>query len=286
MASPYRHADRVHTSRPITLALTGATALALALAGQSAAQGRLTPTAAFAAGLGVGMLAMVGLPSVSQRVIARSLLGISAAILVRFGVLGGSITSGGQFLLAWLVLAVAVLVLSDRVTGVPTPTTPMEGTAGPLSAAIRTIGVVAAVVIGFAVVLAPLVLPHVGDPTEAGKGPTLGPSAGNGATLRATESMDMTVQPDLSDEVVFTVETDRATFWRGQTFDAWDGTTWTRTSGRFQPLAGGGTVEAGPDDLGASGDDGLHADLSLTINGGTINILTKGIASFVDASLI
>jgi transglutaminase-like putative cysteine protease len=48
-------------------------------------------------------------------------------------------------------------------------------------------------------------------------------------SLRETDSLDMTTRPRLSDKVVFTVDSPRADFWRGETFDVWNGQTWTRS---------------------------------------------------------
>ena len=39
----------------------------------------------------------------------------------------------------------------------------------------------------------------------------------------------MTQRPRLSDRVVFTVTAPRAEFWRGETFDVWNGHAWTQS---------------------------------------------------------
>ncbi len=65
----------------------------------------------------------------------------------------------------------------------------------------------------------------------------------------------MTQRPELTDEVVFTVESDRRTFWRGETFDRWDGRTWTRSDPQRYAVSSDGTVLPGVDDLGVNGDD-------------------------------
>lgn len=253
-----RHPDRSGSPLWLTVSLTVAVGVALGIAGRTSAQGRLTPQVGFAAGFGIAVLAMIGLPSLSMRMVARVLLFVSAVALVRFGVLTGSLASGGQLLLAWLVAAVTVLVLADRAgtdAHAPLQTSPpSERTSRPGSTA-RTTGAVALVVILAAVVLAPLLLPYVGKAAEPGRGATLDPAAGGASSLRASDSLDMTSRPDLTDQVVFTVDTDRATFWRGQTFDVWDGTRWTRSDPRFTTLASFDTPRLAPDDLGARGSD-------------------------------
>ncbi len=52
----------------------------------------------------------------------------------------------------------------------------------------------------------------------------------------ATDRLDMTQRPRLSDRVVFTVDAPRASFWRGQTFDTWDQHEWTQSDPRSVPL--------------------------------------------------
>ncbi len=66
----------------------------------------------------------------------------------------------------------------------------------------------------------------------------------------------MTQRPRLSDQVVFTVNARRASFWRGQTFDHWDGDTWTQTNGttvQIRPVGDSDTVTVTRDsyDVGA-----------------------------------
>jgi transglutaminase-like putative cysteine protease len=256
---PTAHADRRSCPPWLRWSLTVAVSVALAVAVQSAFAQRVGPTSGFLLGFGVGVLAMVGLPSLSLRLLARVLLFISALGLVRFGLISGSLATGGQALLLWLVAAVFVLVLADRVgteaaapLGAPTVADPAPHHAW---GTVRSAAVVAALVLLVAVVLAPVLLPYVGDASQPGEGATLDPKVGSSSILRSTDSLDMTTRPDLTDEVVFTVQTDRATFWRGQTFDVWDGSRWTRSDEGFLPLAGPDTPRLADDDLGARGSD-------------------------------
>jgi transglutaminase-like putative cysteine protease len=249
--------------RWLTPALAVAASLCLAVAGQHAASGRLQPSTGFVVGFVVGLLAMLGLTSVSSRLVARVLLVVSAVSLVRLGLISGSIATGGQTLLVWLVAAVFVLVLSDRAgtelrSPLARPSSEPEGRAGASRSAwatVRSGAIVAGLVVLVAIVLAPVLLPYVGKAVEPGQGATLDPTGRDSSVVRATDSLDMTRRPELTDEVVFTVETDRATFWRGQTFDVWDGRRWTRSDGRFVPLASYDTPQLGADDLSATGTD-------------------------------
>jgi len=253
-----RHADRVGLARWMVASVTASVAVALAVAGLAAARGQLTPEVGMLAGVSVAVLSMLGLPSVSIRLVARTTLLVSAVVLVRFGVSGGSFAGSGQLILVWIVAATAALVLCDRIGSEMAD--PMGGERAPSSPSrpvptLRVIAVVGAAVLLVAVVLAPVLLPHVGQATEAGQGATLDPLAGGADPLRAASTLDMTTRPALTDEVVFTVDTDRATFWRGQTYDRWDGRTWSRSDDRFTTLRGPGLVRTAPDDLGAGGDD-------------------------------
>lgn len=255
-----RHPDRVGLARWASWSLLVSTAVVVGVAGSTAAQNQLSPAAGFVAGAAVAVLAVAGLPSLSIRLVARVLLLISAAGLLRFGLLRGSITSDGQLLLAWLVAAVALLVVADRIGTDANPPldgrTPIEDRSAP-AGTWRAIAGVASVVVLAVVVLLPLLLPHVGRPTEPGRGATLDPQAEGAGALRATSSLDMTTRPHLTDAVVFTVDTDRATFWRGETFDRWDGRTWTRSDDRLLPLASIDVLQMGADDLGARGPESI-----------------------------
>jgi transglutaminase-like putative cysteine protease len=176
-----------------------------------------------------------------------------------------------------VVAVVAVFVLTDRLstdveeplrpTGAPPPPPPPAGHDGPAEVAptgpglaepartTRTVlGVLGAVVL-LALLLTPLALPHAGRSTASGEGPRLDSSETQTASLRSSDSLDMTRRPELTDEIVFTVDSDRRTFWRGETFDLWDGRTWTRSEPQRYAVAPDGTVLPGVDDLGVNGDD-------------------------------
>lgn len=271
-----RHVDRRGVQPWLLASLMGAAMVASAMAGLViASRNEGSAVGGQVAGAAVALLALVGLPSVSIRLVARLVLVASGAMIVRYGVLTGSLLSGGQAVLAWVVAAVAVFVLTDRLStdveeplrAAETPPGPptgddaaaLAGPTGPgLAEPVRTtravLGVLAVVVL-LALVLTPLALPHAGRASASGDGPRLDSADSASASLRSSDSLDMTQRPDLTDEVVFTVESDRRTFWRGETFDRWDGRTWTRSDPQRYAVASDGTILPGADDLGAAGDD-------------------------------
>ncbi len=254
----YHHPDRRGEARWAHVALVAASAVALGVAGQTAARGRVSPLVGLGLGVALAVAATAGLRSVSIRLASRLVLLFSAVLMIRFGVLTGAITGGGQALLVWLVSAVVVLVVTDRLGTEVNPgiddadATPRRG----LGATARTALVVSTVVVLVAVLLTPMLLPHLGASARTGSGPRLGQDDGS-TSLNSSDRLDMTRRPELTDEVLFTVESPAATFWRGETFDRWDGRSWTRTDNRVNRLGPGGTVRPGPDDLAATGPDEL-----------------------------
>ena len=260
------HPDRRQLQPWLLAAITVAVATCTATAGQAAFSRRGgDPTLALSIGAAAGALAVVGLRSLSVRLVARSLLAASAGVLVRFGALRGSLTGGGQDVLAWVVASVVVFVLTDRIGTDAQPalgdvaqgTGPSRPSASSRAEPVRTAraALVAALgVVLVAVVLTPLVLPRLSDAASTGEGPRLSPDQSGSVALRSTDSLDMTTRPELTDEVLFRVTADRPTFWRGETFDQWDGRRWTRSDGeRFTMLDG--TVTNSPFDLAAQGGE-------------------------------
>jgi transglutaminase-like putative cysteine protease len=264
MASAPVHPDRRALPTWLARSTAAATAVSAAVAGSVATSG---PLGALAGGV-VGLLAVTTMRSASIRLVARVVVAVSAAVLVRYGFTAGSISGSGQLIALWVVAVVAVLVLTDRIGTEAAPA--LDGD-GPLVAAAapapvgRTVVAVALAVVAAIVVLTPLVVPHVGRDAEPGEGATLDPTQGGALALQATDSLDMTQRPELTDEVVFTVDSDAATFWRGETFDVWDGRRWTRSDDRFVPLVAPDRLQLADDDLGARGADELEQRIRMEV---------------------
>lgn len=215
-------------------------------------------------GAGVGVVAsvalMLALRPVSIRLVALVVTTVSGALLVRFGSLDGSLLSGDQGALAWVVATVATFVLCDRIgTAAQLPLlAPDEPVAAPHRPAdpdgrhlLRLLPLLALAVVAVAVVITPLALPHMSDRSSAGEGPRFSESAEGGAVLRSSDRLDTTTRPDNSDEVVLSIQADFGTFWRGETFDVWDGRSWTRSADARMPVFG--EVVPAADDPGAAG---------------------------------
>jgi transglutaminase-like putative cysteine protease len=288
------HPDRAPTPPWLFAGIAGATSGAMAIAAhQAASQGRFPPEVGAVGGVAVALLGLFGLPSLSVRLVARVFLGVSAVLMARFAVLIGSPLEAGQALPAWVVAAVAVFVLTDRAgtaaqpplgppvdVGSPHRSSVAAVAAGPSTGAaggpagggrwpreaglaVRAVVVVAAVVLAFGVVAAPVAVSHLpAAAVQAGDGPTLD-AAGRSGSLRSVGSLDMTRRPAPGDDVVFTVQADRATFWRGQTFDGWDGRTWTQSVTARFALDPPGVVTNLPDDIGARGGDELVQEVRI-----------------------
>lgn len=266
------HADRRRLRPWLRWSLVASAALCAATTGQAAVWRSDVPAVVgTVAAMAVATLAVLTPASLSIRLVARLVVVVSGAVVVRFGTLSTSMVGGSQWVLAWLVGAVGVFVLTDRVatdaqpglapTGAGGATGPgppdgdaTGGLARPAPTA-RTVVGASVVVVAVALVLAPLAMPLLVQSAVAGEGPRIDDTGTFATSLRSTDSMDMTTRPELTDDIVFTVDSERGTFWRGETFDRWDGRRWTRSEPERAPLGSGGEVRVGDDDLGAGGTD-------------------------------
>lgn len=222
------------------------------------------------------VLAMFGLRSVPIRWIVRGLSLLSGMLLARFGefgVLGG--IGGSWRVLIWLAATAAALALAPSSRAVPgrDPGVVIRSEDLPRSAVLteraenavgepsRTPKVrggvpVALVVAAIALIGASSLLigPRVSNSfpvgSKVGDVVDLSDSRGDNA-LVATDTLDMTTRPRLSDEVVMTVRSEIASFWRTETFDEWDGSSWSRSGGLGGSYLDDGQVIASPEDLGA-----------------------------------
>lgn len=255
------HPDRRKLS-PIRLGvLTVATAVATGVAGfVVASRTGIDGNVAFLVGAALAVVLVLTMRSVSVRLTAQVLTLVSAAGMVRFGLLGGrAIGPGSASLVAWMVAVVVVLVLSDRLATDSQPELRAASRAsGPAPLARAAILVTLAISL-FAVLVGPAVQRRLSPPSAEGAAPSGGISGDGGATqMRSTGELDMTTRPRLSNRIVLTVDANRPSFWRGETFDRWDGRRWTRSQHDRFPLVPGGEVQTDPDDLGARGSDVLR----------------------------
>jgi len=221
------------------------------------------------------VLAMFGLRSVPIRWIVRATALSSGLLLARFGELGALGGIGGSWrVLLWLGVVAAALVLAPssratpgrapgvvvRAEDVPAPESdaaarvladttdgrrPRPG-AVPVALMVASVALVgaAALLSGPRMATAFPVGARVGDLVD------LADNRQDNA-LVATDELDMTTRPRLSDRVVMTVRSPLASFWRTETFDEWDGSTWRRTDLGGRYLDDDGRVEPSPEDLAA-----------------------------------
>jgi transglutaminase-like putative cysteine protease/predicted secreted protein len=225
-----------------------AAAIALGSVGAIAATRNGLPIAVgVLAGSIAGALGILALPSIPTRRVLVVLLGLGGLAAVRHASFPGADTS--TFLVCWAGAMIAALVLADRASAEEIE--PLEG-GTPLaprsSELLRNSVAIAVIVAVAAVVLAPVLSDHLGRHVWPGADPTGSDYADSPASLRATDRLDMSQRPRLSGRVVFTVDARRGTFWRGETFDEWDGRSWRRSDPHSQTLTGDGAAVAVPVD--------------------------------------
>ena len=223
------------------------------------------------------VLAMFGLRSVPLRWIVRGLALLSGLLLARFGELGALDGLQGSWrVLVWLAVTAAALALSPssrsivghtpelvvHAEDVPPPSAhgvigaTTGATTGASARRVRAGVPVALVVAAVCLIGAAslLVGPRVSNRFPAGA------SAGDLADLSdnrsdnalvAQDRLDMTRRPSLTPRVVMTVRSSIASFWRAETYDVWDGASWTRSVGRGGSFLDDGRVRPSPDDLAA-----------------------------------
>ena len=219
------------------------------------------------------VLAMFGLRSVPLRWIVRGLALVSGLLLARFGELGPlDGLQGSWHALLWLVALAASLVLapsSRTIPGVDAATVLRPGqfsgdgsatgaathsgskpvtTRGQVPAAL--IVAAASLILAGALLLGPRVSNVFPVGPSAGELIDQGDNRADNA-LVARDSLDMTTRPRLTEQIVMSVRSPITAFWRAETFDKWDGSTWTRAEARSGRLVEDGRVIASPEDLAA-----------------------------------
>lgn len=206
----------------------------------------------------VALLAVFGLRSLPIRWIIRGIGIFTALLLGRFGELGHEGGFAGSWkILVWIGALGFALILAPSSRSIPGES---DGQLRMLqrmhSAAVRRYSPLQAVV-AVAVIAVVLGATLLVGPRMAQQYP-LGSSAADvidgidrrsNNSLLATDRLDMTTRPRLSDQVVMSVRSPVRAFWRSEIFDVWDGSSWTRS----EPFAGrpmvNGVLEPPPDDL-------------------------------------
>lgn len=220
---PARHA--VSLRGPYGVVALGA-AVSVGIATAAGADRFGVPTAvAFAAGAVVGVLAVGALPSIPTRIATALALAAGGFVLTRYARVGAvpAVT-----VLLWAFTTAATLAALERAAAHRYP----GGERRPGSGAKVLAGIVAcgAVVAVGALAFWPL-LAVAG--TNADRGAPADPfsEAGQG-TLGDASRLDTRSRPALSDAVVMRVRASRPAFWRGATYDMWNGRVWTRADER------------------------------------------------------
>lgn len=187
------------------------------------------------AGALAAVLAVLALPSLPTKRVTVLLLGAGGLGALRHAAFPGA--DRGATLLVWAAATLVALLLVDRADAEATPLL-AGGTPFPnrVRETARVAGTVTLLVIVAAIALVPSVTDHLARRVWPGVAPTPGDFLGSPSSLNSSSQLDMTTRPRLSDKVVFTVDASRPDFWRGETFDTWNGRSWSRTREEPQPL--------------------------------------------------
>ena len=229
-------------------------AIALGAVGAIASKRNGWPVGAGAvAGAVAGALGVLALPSIPTRRVVVVLLGLGGLGALRHASFAGSDTS--PLLVCWAAATLVALLLVDRAEAEQMKPLPggerLARRGGETARVAVAIGVIVAVAV---VALGPVITDHLGRHVWPGLDPGVGDLLTAPSSLRATDEIDMTARPRLSDRVVFTVDAPRAEFWRGETFDIWNGHAWTKSDPQttLLPRAGNAVaVSRDPYDIGA-----------------------------------
>ena len=210
---------------PVAIALGAVGAIAASRIGFPLAVGAL-------AGAVAALLGVFALPSLSTRRVVVVLLGLGGLGALRHASFSGSDTS--PLLVCWAAATLVALLLVDRTGAEQLQPLPRGVPLGARTGEIVRLTVTTAVMVAIAVVaLGPTLTNRLGRHVWPGLDPSIGAQDDAPSSLTDTPELDMTQRPRLTDRVVFTVDASRAEFWRGETFDVWNGHEWSRS----EPLA-------------------------------------------------
>lgn len=206
-------------------------AVALGAVGAIAAQHANVPWILGAlAGAVAAMLGVLALPSIPTRRATVVLLGLGGLAALRHASFAGHDWSG--LLVIWAAATMLTLVLVDRADAEMVPE--LDG-GSPLPSRARETARVGAlvslIVIVAAVAMVPSVTSRLGRRVWPGASPTSGDQSSSASSLQSSNELSLTSRPRLSNTVVFTVDASHADFWRGETFDIYNGSSWTSSFG-------------------------------------------------------
>lgn len=245
-------ADRRAIPRSVLVALAATTGLTVGIGAHLVPSTVDSPLPQGPAGFAAGVLAILLLRSLSVRRVAMAMCLVAVVLAVRLGQLPVGTSAEAGMSMAWVTSATATLVLAASIR--PTPLRrPRHVAAVRATVAIASVASAVALTFGATAGLA------TSDGTSPGASPQFGPGT-LGSPLYRSDSLDMTNRPRLSDALVMTVQTERPGFFRAQTFDTWDGTTWRQEPGASTTVDSDGRLTPRPDDL--AGKEGeLRRDL-------------------------
>jgi transglutaminase-like putative cysteine protease len=233
------------------------------------------PIVGAAGGALAAVLTVLALPSVPTRRATVLLLGVGGLGALRHAAVPGR--DSAPLLVLWAIGTLVTMLLVDRADAETAPALP-GGT--PLSNRVvettRLTVLLAVTVIVVAVATVPSITEHLGRHVWPGRIPGLDDVANAPSSLKQTDTLDMTSRPRLSNDVVFTVDASRADYWRGQTFDTWDGHEWTRSDPGYtgygvRRVGDNLLIPPAPDDPGAI--DGVDFSQTFHIEAGYSEIV-------------
>lgn len=234
-----------------------ATSASVGLAARAVPIRQNATTVSIVVGVLVAGLAIFLLRSMTARWASRGVVLLGAAIMVRYGEVGGG--DSGVFAsfrsLWWATATVAAFVLGSRLESMAVGDAPLRSpvaTWRPLGAA-QVVAVVAALVVAATITYGPWVSTWMSPVAASGDAPDPRDAAGTSPML-AADRMDAARRPRLSDRLVMTVRSPRPSFWRTGTFDRFDGQVWTRSDEAARFITNG-VVTTPADDLSARGGE-------------------------------
>ena len=227
-----------------------ATAASVGLAAQTVPTRGRTGVPGFVLGALAAAMAIYLLTSIPARWASSGVLTLGAALLVRFGELGGGAGAVGSVrVISWVVATGAALVagwsLDLRSRSVPGFRRGIRW-----SRVGRSVVVVGSLAGAAALTLGPSLANAISTGVSAGD-PADDSALERSTPLMSSQTLDMTQRPRLGNDVVMTVKAARRSFWRTGVFDVWDGRTWSRDRPDLSRVVGG-RVQHEEDDLAAT----------------------------------